>query len=380
MLTTITEEKIIQFLQENYGDELILKPGSIDTEKEVLTVIDKTYGTWTTKISNILTHKRRHFKRNIRQKLSYDDVIKKLLNRFNGLVTLVDLQFNGPEHNHTFFDLEYGNFVTTYRKLMTTTGHPKRGVKLSAESKRYTIDEVVEKLRINRGDIIKLEVSTYKSMLEKATFIYDNAIKWDAIVWDVINIKNKFPPDISLKLRSKFRLTENEINRRLKESHNDKVTIDYSTYIGFTKSCTFIDVDYGRFENIASNVIHHRQRHPARTRSFSKKENLVLEFVRSLGYVANKKRFGTSKKWGKCRSFELDIFIPELKKGIEFNGKYWHGDGFNRDWTSDPDEYHRVKREFFKSLSIDYLDLWEIDWNNNQEESKNKIISFLKSN
>jgi len=78
-----------------------------------------------------------------------------------------------------------------------------------------------------------------------------------------------------------------------------------------------------------------------------------------------------------AQAFELDIYIPSIKKGIEFNGTYWHGAGFKRTWTNDPAEYHKVKKEYFKSIDIEYIEIEESDWELSPENCLRRCLEFL---
>jgi len=53
---------------------------------------------------------------------------------------------------------------------------------------------------------------------------------------------------------------------------------------------------------------------------------------------------------------ELDIYLPEYKLGIEFNGLYWHSELFkNKD-------YHLNKTLECKKRNIELLHIFEDDW------------------
>lgn len=66
---------------------------------------------------------------------------------------------------------------------------------------------------------------------------------------------------------------------------------------------------------------------------------------------------------------ELDIFIPPKNIGIEFNGVYWHSD------KHVGKDYHRQKLEHFNSHGIRVIQIWENDWNDNNQVVK----AFLKN-
>lgn len=85
------------------------------------------------------------------------------------------------------------------------------------------------------------------------------------------------------------------------------------------------------------------------------------------------------------KRFEIDIYIPELCKGIEFDGTYWHS--FNvmkkdRKKLSWPEEdirnYHEIKDEYFFSKGIEIIHIKEKDWLENKNQSLNKVLDFLR--
>jgi len=70
------------------------------------------------------------------------------------------------------------------------------------------------------------------------------------------------------------------------------------------------------------------------------------------------------------RRLELDVWIPEMKKAIEFNGKYWH---------SKPDVIKRdeIKKEQCLKNGIDLLVIKEREWINNKEDVLLEVEKFL---
>jgi hypothetical protein len=111
----------------------------------------------------------------------------------------------------------------------------------------------------------------------------------------------------------------------------------------------------------------------------SNPEKQILELVRKFYPKAHTARFSTKndKRFSPASKFELDIYVPELRKGIEFNGDYWHSfEGLKRgrpNWEDeDLKKYHDIKMAFFKDKDIEILQIWEKDW-------KTDKISCLKS-
>lgn len=67
---------------------------------------------------------------------------------------------------------------------------------------------------------------------------------------------------------------------------------------------------------------------------------------------------------------ELDVYIPELKIGFEYNGIYWHSDKIIKDKN-----YHLKKKEYFNEKGIDVIFIDEYDW-----ENKNDLVKSMISN
>ena len=104
----------------------------------------------------------------------------------------------------------------------------------------------------------------------------------------------------------------------------------------------------------------------------SKPEIEVQNFVKSLGFKiqCNNRKILNGK--------ELDIYIPELNKAIEFNGFYWHYDKTNPNCK--PSCYHSTKSKLCKSKNINLLHLREDLWNHNKQKMKKVIHKFLNIN
>lgn len=80
--------------------------------------------------------------------------------------------------------------------------------------------------------------------------------------------------------------------------------------------------------------------------------------------------------------FDIDIFIPEINKGIEFDGKYYHslqGLAKNRKhWPiQDVEKYHEIKDRYFLSKGIVILHIAEKDWLTDKEQCISRIFNFI---
>jgi hypothetical protein len=69
--------------------------------------------------------------------------------------------------------------------------------------------------------------------------------------------------------------------------------------------------------------------------------------------------------------YELDIYIPNLKIALEFNGLYWH------DELHKENNYHLNKTELCEKQGIQLMHIWEDDWLYKQDIIKSIILNKL---
>jgi very-short-patch-repair endonuclease len=69
--------------------------------------------------------------------------------------------------------------------------------------------------------------------------------------------------------------------------------------------------------------------------------------------------------------YEIDIYLPELKIGIEFNGLYYHSNKFK------DKNYHLDKTNYFKEKGIHIIHIWEDDYIIKLNLIKSQIKNWL---
>jgi hypothetical protein len=68
---------------------------------------------------------------------------------------------------------------------------------------------------------------------------------------------------------------------------------------------------------------------------------------------------------------EIDIYLPEYKIAIEYNGLFWHSDLFKNK------NYHIYKYKRCQELGIKLIQIWEDQWINDREKIKSFILGKL---
>lgn len=69
--------------------------------------------------------------------------------------------------------------------------------------------------------------------------------------------------------------------------------------------------------------------------------------------------------------FEIDIYLPELKIGIEYNGVHWHSEKFA------DNNYHFNKRKLCESVSVRLISIWEDEWIHHQQKVKDYLSNIV---
>lgn len=73
--------------------------------------------------------------------------------------------------------------------------------------------------------------------------------------------------------------------------------------------------------------------------------------------------------------YELDIFLPEYKVGIEYNGSYWHSEQQGKD-----KHYHITKQKISEEKGIKLIQIFDFEWINRNTQIKGYINSILNKN
>lgn len=122
---------------------------------------------------------------------------------------------------------------------------------------------------------------------------------------------------------------------------------------------------YGRISPWQDPILHEKLFNQMKERGTlftSKPEKEIRNFIEQLNIATDKLIFGNSITTPRL---EIDIYIPSLNIGIEFNGNYFHAQNGKKEKTITP-IYHYNKRIQAKQKNIHLLQIWENDWTNNK--------------
>lgn len=95
-------------------------------------------------------------------------------------------------------------------------------------------------------------------------------------------------------------------------------------------------------------------------------EQELREYIESFGFVTTKDRTVLEGK-------EIDVFVPELNLGFEFNGLFWHSEKR----AKQPETRHKYKTDLARSKGVKLIHIYDDDWEHKKDIVKTIIRNAL---
>ena len=184
-----------------------------------------------------------------------------------------------------------------------------------------------------------------------------------------------------------FALSSPDIREKIKETNdirygghpmkNDDIRY-INSIIARDKDCISYDgnnistfkCDNGHNFQISSDTYHNRIRGflPLCTICYPISENVSIKELELLKFI---KSIHDNVIGSYRDGLEIDIYLPELKIGFEFNGLYWHSN------QQKDKNYHINKTNHFRERGIRIIHIWEDDWDNKRDIIKSQIKNWI---
>lgn len=344
-------------------------------------------------------------------KSGYKTKEKFITKKFDGLLELIN------DHNNKYFNLEIPFTQKLYNFLYDITEIPKcdncgcdiqwRGIFTEGYLKNCSKKCRNEsKLRIKRMKQTNLEKYGVESVLNVIKFKEKrnttNINKFGVLnIFENDLIKEKMKITSQIKYGTDFPIQSDVIKNKRIENNLLKYGVEYPSKLQSNKDkeikkyrinfenkmllknykvLNYFDDDvieilhpdghiFKSFRNICNNRFNHnaelstvllpiggsKSTYELEVQNFLSKLDIVFE-------LCNRKILN---------GLEIDIYLPEYKLGIEFNGLYWHSNLFK------DNNYHLNKTELCKQQDIQLLHVFEDEWINKKEIVKSIIKSKL---
>lgn len=276
-------------------------------------------------------------------RLTQDEFIKKARNIHGNKYDYSKVRYKNASTEVEIICSKHGSFFQTPMLHMYGHGCPKcagRGLSREESMKRF------REVHGNKYDYSESNIGKYS---EKIKIICpEHGEFWQT---PSKHLMGEGCPECSKHLRGvNTRMTKEEFLQRAKEIHGDKYDYSlvefYNTYTKVKIKCP----NHGVFEQFPYDHINGHGC-PKCALQISNGEDTIYKFLceklgkdkvvrRERGILENRK--------------EIDIFIPDLKIGIEYNGLYWHSeDGGKNKW------YHYDKTTLAEKNGIRLIQIFE---------------------
>lgn len=163
-------------------------------------------------------------------------------------------------------------------------------------------------------------------------------------------------------------ITRDEFVRRATVVHGRKYDYSKSKYTRATKRVVVTCPDHGDFLALPKDHIAKSSGCPqcAREQTSSAGEIELAEWLKSIGVdiIRNDRKT--------LNGMEIDIFIPELKIGIEYHGAYWHSD-----CNLQHPRIHERKHNVAEERGIRLITVWDFDWKSKRDLVTRHILHAI---
>lgn len=275
------------------------------------------------------------------------------------------------QSKHTY----YYHCSTCYRQLdsfkknasVKTSNYIKNNKEAhSARSKNNWLkDEYRSKMKINSDKLSNsVEFSDKLSESMKIKFVEDvdyiNKIK---------KARLNYYADSSFNPRT---LSRDEFVNRAKTIHGDMYDYSKLVYVNFKTKVEIICKKHGSFFSLPSGHLRSKNGCPKcnTEKMVSIKECELFDYIKSVynGKIEQSNRTVFN-------GLEIDIWIPDLKLGVEYHGAYFHS--FNKNESTYHRNYHSMKSTLAYKSNINLLQFVDLDFNKRPEVAKSMINNKL---
>lgn len=248
-------------------------------------------------------------------------------------------------------------------------GCPKCGHNIPNKEDFIKISELIH--GVGRYDCTKVEIKNNTTPVEiicNEVNPYTNEKHGSFFITPNYHIKRKLGCP---KCSKNKKLTTEEFIEISRLSHtpeqNENLSYDKSNYVNNRTPIIITCNIHGDFEQTPEKHMS-GQGCPKCSSTISKLEVELHNFINSIykeEIIKNNRNILPDNK-------EIDVYIPNLKIGFEFNGLYWHNE------TNKPDRnYHLNKTKSAEDIGVRLIHIWEDEWVFKKEITKSNIKHIL---
>ena len=258
---------------------------------------------------------------------------------------------------------KHGEFWMTPNCLLSGQNCPQCAMEELSKRMTHKKEEVVKRLKQVHGDKYVFDNIEYVNMLTKVTVVWPQHGEFKMTPAHLL--EGHGCPECAKRTRSIKRAnTFEEFVQEAKTIHGDKYIYNDNNYINNKTELTITCPIHGEFSQRPDGHLRGRGC-PHCGHIISKAEEEIYSMLVSLVGENEIVRHDTNILDG----LEIDIYLPNYKFGIEYNGLHWHTEAFGKDRN-----YHLNKTDKAESKGIHLIQIFEDEW----LEHKDLVLEKLK--
>lgn len=267
---------------------------------------------------------------------------------------------------------EHGEFLQTASEHTGGKGCPKCGIERNRQRFIFDKEKMIEAARKVHGDKYEY-VGEYHGMRKNMVMKCPIHGEFSMLPTNHIHGKKGCPECGKIKCRESNTMTTEQFIERCKAAHGDKYDYSNTVYNGWNNEFEY--VCHKKYANGDEHGVIRQKPSvhllmdcgcPKCGRTVSKAEHEIADYVRQYAdIVQNTRSVLPSHK-------ELDIYVPSLKLGIEYNGMAWHSEAHGKGR-----HYHLDKLNECNENGIKLINILEYEYLKMPEIVKSKLSHIL---
>ena len=317
--------------------------------------------------------------KNITLRSSKEEFVKKCKEKYGNRYNYDKLEYINSRTPICVTCAIHGDFNTTPHKLLHSGGCPKcmieknKNKKVNTTKEEEKICKLKEKekrfidisnlLHNNRYDYSKVE---YKKRHGKVCIICPVHGEF----WQTPNnhLKGSGCPKCAKdEMANKYAYSTSQFIERARSIHGNKYDYSKVKYVNNRTKVCIICPEHGEFYQTPSMHCNDKQGCPLCGTLSSKDENEIAKILSNTYNINIQQR-----EHSLIKPLELDIYLPDYKIAIEYNGLRWHSDKFGKS-----KKYHYNKMIRCNENGIKLMTIFSDEYINNKDIVIDKILRIL---
>ena len=299
-----------------------------------------------------------------RYHMTLDDFILKAKKTHGDKYDYSKVEYNKSTDKVCIICPEHGEFWQTAALHIYGSGCPECAREQSVNKRKSTTEKFIEKAKLIHGDKYDYSKVKYINISTKVCIICPEHGEFWQVAGNHLN--GEGCPECKKENLSKNQLMPKNICiKKARKVHGNLYDYSKVEYSGYQNQIEIICKRHGMFKQTPDNHLH-GSGCPKCGAMLSKNEREIIDYIKSydIKVIEHDKEM--------LKGLELDLYLPDYKIAIEYNGIYWHNEHKGKD-----SKYHLNKLNLCNSLGIKLIQIFEDEYINHKNIVLTKISHII---